>query len=50
MEYRLLGRTGVKVSAVALGTANFAYPTPEDEAKQILKRAVDNGIKPDRHR
>ena len=32
MEYRVLGRTGVRVSALALGTANFADPTPEDFA------------------
>ncbi len=44
MEYRLLGRTGVRVSALALGTANFADPTPEDEAIRILERAVDAGI------
>ncbi len=44
MEYRVMGRTGVRVSALALGTANFADPTPEDEAKQILKRAMDAGI------
>jgi len=44
MEYRVLGRTGVRVSALALGTANFADPTPEGEAKQILERAVDAGI------
>ncbi len=44
MEYRALGRTGVRVSAVALGTANFADPTPEPEARQILERAVDAGI------
>ena len=44
MEYRVLGRTGVRVSAIALGTANFADPTPEDEAKQILERAVAAGI------
>jgi aryl-alcohol dehydrogenase-like predicted oxidoreductase len=44
MEYRVLGRTGVRVSALALGTANFADPTPEDEARQILERAVDAGI------
>ena len=44
MEYRVLGRTGVSVSALALGTANFADPTPEDEAKQILERAVEAGI------
>lgn len=44
MEYRVLGRTGVRVSTLALGTANFADPTPEDEAKQILERAIDAGI------
>jgi aryl-alcohol dehydrogenase-like predicted oxidoreductase len=44
MEYRVLGQTGVRVSALALGTANFADPTPEDEAKQILERAIDAGV------
>jgi len=44
MEYRVLGRTGVRVSALALGTANFADPTPEDEAKQIVERAINAGI------
>ncbi|MGD8329649.1 MAG: aldo/keto reductase [Acidobacteriota bacterium] len=44
MEYRVLGRTGVRASAIALGTANFADPTPADEARQILERAIDAGI------
>lgn len=44
MEYRVLGRTGVKVSTLVLGTANFADPTPEDEARQILERAIEAGI------
>lgn len=44
MEYRVMGRTGVKVSALALGTANFADPTPEGEARLILERAIDAGI------
>lgn len=44
MEYRTLGRTGVKVSPLCLGTANFADPTPEEEAIQILNRALDAGI------
>lgn len=44
MQYRVVGRTGVRVSALALGTANFADPTPEDEAKRILQSAVDAGI------
>jgi len=44
MQYRTLGRTGLKVSSLVLGTANFADPTPEDEATEIVKRAVDAGI------
>jgi len=44
MEYRVLGRTGVKVSPLGLGTANFADPTPEDEAIGIINRAIDAGI------
>jgi len=44
VEYRILGPTGVKVSPLALGTANFADPTPEDEATKIIDRAIDAGI------
>ena len=44
MEYRALGRSGVKVASLALGTGNFADPTPEDEAVRIINRAIDAGI------
>lgn len=44
MEYRLFGRTGVKVSPLCLGTDNFANPTPEAEAIQIVNRALEAGI------
>ena len=44
MEYRNLGRTGVKIAPLALGTDNFANPTPEDEAQRIIDRAIDAGI------
>jgi aryl-alcohol dehydrogenase-like predicted oxidoreductase len=44
MEYRLLGRTGVKISPIVLGTDNFANPTTETEAISILNLAVDSGI------
>ena len=44
MEYRLLGRTGLKVSPLCLGTANFADPTPEGECIAIVNRAIDAGI------
>lgn len=44
MEYRLLGRTGVKVSPICLGTDCFADPLPEKECAKILNRAVEAGI------
>ncbi|MGQ9477664.1 MAG: aldo/keto reductase [Candidatus Bipolaricaulia bacterium] len=44
MEYRLLGRTGVRVSALCLGTMNFGDPTPKAEAVRIIHRALDAGI------
>lgn len=44
MQYRLLGRTGVKVSPLGLGTDNFANPTPEAESIAIIERALDAGI------
>jgi len=44
MEYRLLGRTGLQVSCIAFGTDNFLDPTPEDESKKMLNRALDEGI------
>jgi aryl-alcohol dehydrogenase-like predicted oxidoreductase len=43
-DYRLLGRTGIKVSPLCLGTDNFADPTPEVECAQILETAMDAGI------
>lgn len=44
MEYRRLGRSGVKISPIGLGTDNFANPTPEDESGRILDTALDAGI------
>ncbi|MEM9148578.1 MAG: aldo/keto reductase [Pseudomonadota bacterium] len=44
MEHRTLGRTGVQVSCLALGTDNFADPTPEPECARILEMALDAGI------
>ena len=44
MDYRILGRTGVKVAPLGLGTDNFAYPTPQAEAARIILRALDAGI------
>jgi aryl-alcohol dehydrogenase-like predicted oxidoreductase len=44
MEYRTLGRTGVRVAPLALGTWNFGEPTPESEAVRMIHRALDAGI------
>jgi aryl-alcohol dehydrogenase-like predicted oxidoreductase len=44
MEYRTLGKCGVKVSSIALGTDNFVNPTPRKEVARILDVALDAGI------
>ena len=44
MEYRALGRTGVMVSPICLGTMNFGGPTAEKASLEIVARALDGGI------
>ena len=44
MEYRKLGRTGVKVSEVSLGTMAFGRWIDEQASATILDLALDNGI------
>ncbi|MCP4416043.1 MAG: aldo/keto reductase [Chloroflexi bacterium] len=44
MEYRRLGRSGIKIAPLCLGTDNFANPTPEAEARRMLNVAIDAGI------
>jgi aryl-alcohol dehydrogenase-like predicted oxidoreductase len=44
MEYRNLGRTGVKIAPLALGTDNILNPTPEDVSRRMILRALDEGI------
>ncbi|HEU0166911.1 MAG TPA: aldo/keto reductase [Chloroflexota bacterium] len=44
MEYRPLGRTGVKVSPLCLGCMNFGASTPADDATRIIDRALDEGV------
>lgn len=43
MEYRRLGRTGLKVSAVCLGTMQFGWTADEATAHEIMSRAVELG-------
>jgi len=44
MELRPLGRTGVRVAPICIGTMNFGNPTPEEEAARIIDRALDAGL------
>lgn len=44
MEYRLLGRTGVRVAPLGLGTLNFGGGTSEADAIRITHAAVDAGV------
>jgi aryl-alcohol dehydrogenase-like predicted oxidoreductase len=44
MQYTTLGRTGLKVSRLCLGTMNFGPHTPEDESHAVMDKALDLGI------
>lgn len=43
MQYRTLGRTGLMVSELALGTMTFGAETDEDEARRIMDDYVGAG-------
>ena len=44
MEYRLFGRTGVKVSPLCLGAMNFGNATTEEDSIKIIHAVLDSGI------
>lgn len=44
MKYSYLGRTGMKVSRLCLGTMNFGPDTEEPEAFRIMDAALEAGI------
>ena len=44
MYYTSMGRTGLKVSRLCLGTMNFGPRTSEKDAFAMMDRAVDSGI------
>lgn len=44
MEYTQLGRTGLKVSRLCLGTMNFGPKTTEEDSFTIMDKALDLGL------
>ena len=44
MDYRRMGRTGLKVSEVCLGTMTFGHSTDEVEARRIVDLALEAGV------
>ncbi|MGA8115932.1 MAG: aldo/keto reductase [Actinocatenispora sp.] len=44
MEYTHLGRTGLSVSRLCLGTMNFGPKTTESDSHLIMDRALEHGI------
>jgi aryl-alcohol dehydrogenase-like predicted oxidoreductase len=44
MEYRRIGRSGLKVSEICVGTMTFGYTSDEAEAGRIVDLALDAGV------
>jgi aryl-alcohol dehydrogenase-like predicted oxidoreductase len=44
VEYTHLGRTGLSVSRLCLGTMNFGPQTSEEDSHAIMDRALDEGL------
>lgn len=44
MEYRRMGRTGLKVSEICLGTMTFGHGTDRAEAQRIVDLSIDAGV------
>ena len=44
MEYRNLGRTGVKVSEICLGCMMFGGRSSVEDSADIIDRAIDEGV------
>lgn len=44
MNYRTLGRTGLQVSTLCLGTGSYETMTDEPTARQVMQNALDAGI------
>ncbi len=44
MEYRQLGRTGLQISPLVLGTMLFGGKTPARDAQTLVEKSIEAGI------
>ncbi|MDA0708741.1 MAG: aldo/keto reductase, partial [bacterium] len=44
MEYRNMGRSGLKVSEICLGTMTFGHGADEAESRRMVDLAIDHGV------
>lgn len=44
MQYRPLGSSGLRVSALVLGSDNFSNPTPAEESERIIATALEPDV------
>jgi aryl-alcohol dehydrogenase-like predicted oxidoreductase len=44
MEYRNLGKSGLKVSAIGLGCNNFGMRTDAEQTRAVVDRALEEGV------
>ncbi|MHA1205296.1 MAG: aldo/keto reductase, partial [Candidatus Heimdallarchaeaceae archaeon] len=44
MEYKRLGRTGIKISPLVLGTMQFGWRVEKEESFAIMDKALELGI------
>ena len=44
MEYRYIGKSGLRVSPICLGTMSFGTWSDKEESFKILNTAYDRGI------
>ena len=44
MDYRFLGKTGLNVSPICMGTMNFGTPLDEAQCADLVRYALDSGV------
>ena len=49
MEYKYLGRTGLKVSELCMGSMNFGWTAPRENCAPVLDAFVEAGRQLHRH-